>query len=373
MSKDMSKTETKTEITDEREEFFASLVRPCVRELEPYNPGEMPENCVRLCANESGRGASPKVTEAMREALLCAPRYPESTCRKLRAAIAEKYGLSPDNIIVGNGLDGVFTMLGRTFFSPGDEVISADLTFSVYLDTAVIMGCSAVTVPLNYRMEFDADSVINAVTKKTKMIFWCNPNNPTGTFVPLGEIVRVIEAIPQDVLFVLDEAYIEFAENPESGMALTKKYPNLIVCRTFSKIHGLAGVRIGFAAAHPMLIKQMYRTREPYCVSDIASAGALAALADEDYFSESRTLFIRERQRLESFFTEIGADFIPSQANFILLTGDNAEGIYKALAEKNIITRLVNARGTKMLRITVGTEEENNLLIKYRAIFSRKV
>lgn len=356
------------------EDFFLSLVRPCVKNLEPYNPGMIPEGSIRLCSNESARGASPAALKAMTEALNDCSLYSESTCLKLRQAIADRYGLTQESILVGNGLDGVFTNLGRTFLNGGDEVISAELTFSAYHDTAEIMGAVPVKVPLNYRMEFDSDCVINAVTERTKMIFWCNPNNPTGTVVPISEIVRVLDSVPQNVIFVLDEAYFEFAETTEeSGIELIKKYKNLIVCRTFSKIHGLAGLRIGWAAANPLLIKQMYRTREPYCVTEAAQAGALAALADREYFDISRRIFIEERKRLEKFFTELGVKFIPSQANFILLKEERAEDIYMALAQKNIITRLVNFRGKKLLRITVGTERENDFLMKESAIFSSKV
>lgn len=347
-------------------DIFYNMARPAVRVLDEYDPGPLPTDGVRLSANENNRGVSPKAYQAMLRALSTANRYPDSRCGELRKKIALFCGLKAEQIFTGNGLDGVFTVLGRALLDPGDEVICGELTFSVYSDIAKIMGATPVTVPMTGSMALDADGFIGAITGKTKMICFCNPNNPTGTISGSDDIVRMLDATPENVLFILDEAYIEFADEPApSGLGLLEKYPNLMICRTFSKIYGLAGLRIGWVAAHPELIRYLYKVREPYCVSDIAAAGAAAALEDREFFEESRSLFIEERTKLCHFFSKNGIDFIPSQANFILLPlGDRSAAVRDALAKDNIVVRPLSFRGSKVLRVSVGLPEENLRLEK---------
>ncbi len=342
-------------------QLFYNLARPSTRDLEEYNPGPMPLNCVRISANENNRGVSPKAFEAMQNALRQGNRYPDSTCSGLRNGIAAANGLKPEQILVGNGLDGVLTMLGRAFLNPGDELVCAELTFEVYAETAKIMGAKPVTVEMTEELESDVQGFINAITEKTKMVCFCNPNNPTGTLTKHSDIIRMLDSIPENVLFVLDEAYLEFAEEgTKSGIELLEKYPNLIVCRTFSKIFGLAGLRVGWIASHPELLKFVYKVREPYNVNTVAAAGAEAALEDKYFIGESRRIVIEERERLCRFFTENGIKFIRSHSNFILLPlGDRSASVHQALAADGIIVRLLSFRNTNMLRISVGLPEEN--------------
>ncbi len=348
----------------EMKDFFENVTRPEIRSVEAYNAGELPLECVRISANENNRGVSPKAYEAMAAALKRANRYPDSRCTALRKKLAQKWGLDPEGILVGNGLDGVFTMLGRAFFAPGDEVVCAELTFSVYADTAKIMGAVPVTVPMTDSLDQDVEGFIKALSPKTKMVVCCNPNNPTGTVMKRGDVIRLIEATPKSAIFLLDEAYIEFADRDAgTGLDLLGRYPNLMVCRTFSKIYGLAGVRLGWVAARPELIDYLYRVREPYNVTDMAAAGAAAALDDTEYVAASREMAVAERERFCRFLDAQGVRHVPSQANFVLvLLGEKSESVFKALMAQGIYVRLTGCRGRKMLRVSIGLPEENRRL-----------
>ena len=346
---------------EEKKDKFYGMARPEIRDLTEYNPGPMPEDCLRISANENNTGVSPKAMAAMTAAMTRSNRYPDSTCTSLREKIAEHYGLLAEQILVGNGLDGVFTNLGRAFLSHGDEVVCAELTFSVYEDTAKIMGAVPVKVPMTDDMTHDVDGFINAMTDKTKFVCFCNPNNPSGTAVSLDEIERAVKATPAGTFFILDEAYIDFADGSvKSGLALLERYPNLIVCRTFSKIFGLAGMRVGWIAADPEILRYMYKTREPYCVGRVAAAGAEAALDDADFYENSLRVLTAERVKLAAFLADNGIKFTPSQGNFIMVDIDDAGKVRERLAKRhNIAVRLAAFRGRHTLRISVGLPEEN--------------
>jgi len=348
------------------DELFHNMARTCIRDLEEYNPGPMPLDCIRVSANENNRGVSPKAYEAMLDALSDGNRYPDSTCSGLRSKIASKYGLMPQQILVGNGLDGIFTMLGRAFLNAGDEVVCAELTFEVYAETAKIMGAVPVSVKMTDTFESDIQGFADAVTEKTKIVFFCNPNNPTGTLTGHSDIIRLLDMIPDNVLFVLDEAYIDFAgPGTKSGLELLGKYPNLIVCRTFSKIFGLAGLRVGWIASGPEIIKYIYKVREPYNVSAVAAAGAEAALGDNDFVAESLETVLDEREAVCRFLSENGIKFIPSHSNFLLIPlGAISAAVHASLAKDGVIVRLLSFRNTKMLRVSIGLPDENRAFEK---------
>lgn len=350
----------------EREvDFFSSIARPEIRNFEEYDPGMVPDDCLKIHANENNMGVSLKALEAMTHVLKEGNRYPESRGVSLCKKLAAVYNLRPEQILTGNGLDGVFTMLGRAFLNRSDDVICGELTFSVYADTARIMGANPIFVPMTDKMELDITGHIDAITEKTKMLFFCNPNNPTGTAASLDDIEKIINAIPKNVLFILDEAYIEFSGGAvKSGLPLLEKYPNLIVCRTFSKIYGLAGLRVGWIAANPELLKYVFRVREPYCVTEVAAAGAKAALTDNSFINESLKSEIKERKKLSTFFENNNIKYIPSFGNFILFFVANAEAVHESLAKDKILIRILSFRGEKILRVTVGLPEENRLFEK---------
>lgn len=350
----------------DKKDLFYSIARTSIRDLEEYDPGPAYPDFVRISSNENNRGVSKKAVEAIKNAVAECNRYGDSRCDSLREKLASKYGMDADQFVVGNGLDGIFTMLGRGFMEPGDEVVCGELTFSVYAETAEIMGAKAVKVPMTENMELDIGGFITAVTDKTRMVIFCNPNNPTGTSASLKDLRKMLDVLPKNVLFILDEAYIEFAdEGMADGLSLLKEYPNLLVCRTFSKVYGLAGLRVGWIAGDPELIKYLYKVREPYSVSVLAAAGAEAALDDIEFVRESIEMVRNEKKRFYDFFRGNGIGFIDSQTNFILLPlGQASEGLRDGLMDDGIIVRLLNFRGEGVIRITVGLPEENSLLME---------
>ncbi|HAH69463.1 MAG TPA: histidinol-phosphate transaminase [Synergistaceae bacterium] len=350
----------------DKKELFYSIARPNIRDLEEYDPGPVFPDLVRISSNENNLGVSGRAIEAIKNAASECNRYGDSRCDSLRDKLARKYGMTPGRFVIGNGLDGVFTMLGRAFIEPGDEVVCGELTFSVYAETAEIMGGKAVKVPMPDDMELDVDGFVSAVTDKTRMVVFCNPNNPTGTGTGIVDIRKMLDAIPEKVLFVLDEAYIEFAdENTADGMTLLDEYPNLMVCRTFSKVYGLAGLRVGWVAGDEDLMRYLYKVREPYVVSVPAAAGAEAALDDIEFLSKSVDMARNEKKRLYDFFRSNSIKFIPSQTNFILLPlGDLSAPLRDGLLEEGIIVRLLRFRSKGIIRITVGLPEENTLLME---------
>ena len=350
----------------DKKELFYSIARPNIRDLEEYDPGPISADLVRISSNENNLGVSEKAVEAIKNAAAECNRYGDSRCDSLREKLARKHGMLPGQFVIGNGLDGVFTMLGRAFIEPGDEVVCGELTFSVYQEMAEIMGASAVRVPMSDNMELDVNGFISAVTDKTRMVVFCNPNNPTGTAAGTEDIRKMLDAVPEKVLFVLDEAYIEFAdENAADGLTLLNEYPNLMVCRTFSKVYGLAGLRVGWIAGDAELMKYIYKVREPYVVSVPAAAGAEAALDDIEFLTKSVQMARDEKKRFYDFFRSNGIKFIPSQTNFILLPlGDISVRLRDGLLKEGIIVRLLRFRGEGIIRITIGLPEENAILLE---------
>lgn len=349
----------------DKQELFYSIARPNIRDLEEYDPGPAFSDFVRISSNENNLGVSKKAVEAIKNAAAECNRYGDSRCGRLRQKLALKHAMNADQFVIGNGLDGVFTMLGRAFIEPGDEVICGELTFSVYAETAEIMGGKAVKVPMSGNMELDTDGFINAVTEKTRMVVFCNPNNPTGIAASVEDLRKILDVLPKNILFVIDEAYIEFADKGTAdGLPLLKEYPNLMVCRTFSKVYGLAGLRVGWIAGDPDLIRYLYKVREPYSVSVPAAAGAEAALDDIEFLTESIEMVRNEKEKFYEFFRTNGINFIPSQTNFILLPlGNVSLGLRDGLLREGIIVRLLRFRGKGIIRVTVGLPEENSLLM----------
>lgn len=343
------------------EEIFLSLARPSMRQVKPYDAKTIDEPKIRLSANESSFGAPLSVINAMEKALTGGNRYPDGCSGALRRKLAARFSLDPGQIITSNGLDGLFTMLGRAFICDGDEVVCGECTFGVYESTALIAGASVKKVTLGEGFAQRPDDFAAAVGPKTKMLFFCNPNNPTGTFSEAPEVRGMLEKIPESTIVVLDEAYFEFTgEDEAASFSLLEDFPNLIICRTFSKLFALAGLRVGWAAAHPDMLGCLYRVREPYCVTSIAEAGACAALDDRDFFMDVRRAVAEEREKLCGALQACGVRFVPSRANFILLLPeDGYERIYSAFAENGIAVRSLILRGERVIRLSIGTPGEN--------------
>ena len=358
---------------NELDEYFKSLVRPAIRELEPYDATMTCVPKIRLSANENNGGVPEPVLAAMRKALESGNRYPDSRNSALRSKIASRYGLAPENIITTNGLDGLFTMLGRAFLDPGDEVICGECTFSVYADNARIAGATVKKIPLGADGAQHPEDFAAAVTPATKMLFFCNPNNPTGTMASAVEVRAMLDAIPRHVIVILDEAYIDFSgENTKASFKLLADFPNLIITRTFSKMFALAGLRLGWGAAHPKLIDYLYIVREPYCVTTVAEAGASAALDETEYVEKTRHQVAADRAALCELLGSLGVKYTPSRANFVLVfPAEKFEPLAEAFASRGIAVRTMSLRGERMMRISIGVPEENREVERViKAIFT---
>jgi len=297
-----------------------------------------------------------------------ANRYPESLCYDLRLKLAESHHLTPEHFLLENGEDGAITILGLTFLNPGEEVLAGQVTFAAYENMADKMDGVYVKVPLTSDYRLDVDGFLAAITPKTKLLFLCNPNNPTGTINTQEEFDRLIKRLPERVILVVDEAYCHFADDrardgrayPQTTPYL-RDYPNLVILRTFSKIMGLAGLRVGYAIAQPEVVKLMLKAREPFPVNRIAQAGALAALDDADFVRRTLEVNRRGREQFYRAFDGMELRYCHSQANFIFIDlGRPVQPVFEALLREGVIVRPLTSFGlADGLRISVGMEEEN--------------
>jgi histidinol-phosphate aminotransferase len=355
----------------------ARLARQCVLARKEYVPGKPVEevrrelgivDIIKMASNENPLGTSPLALEAMIEELRqSAHRYPESLCHDLIAKLADVHDLKPDRFFIDNGGDGVITMIGLTFIDPGDEVVMGQITFPAYENITTKMGGECVRVPLTSDYRLDVEGIISAVTPKTKIVFLCNPNNPTGTIIVQEEFERLLSSLPETVLLVTDEAYYDFADDPAfpQSVPYLYDYPNLIILRTFSKIMGLAGIRVGYAMAHPDIIKIMLRAREPFPVNRPAQAGALAALDDVDFVRRTLQVNSEGREQYYQAFEAMELTWYPTQTNFIFVDlGRPAEPPFQAMLRDGVIVRPLTSIGEPNgMRITIGTAEQNERTI----------
>jgi histidinol-phosphate aminotransferase len=349
------------------------LARPCILARKDYVPGKPVEevrrelgleDVIKLASNENPLGTSPLAVEAMvREITANANRYPESLCPDLANALARTHGLTPEQVFLENGLDGVITRIGMAFLNPGEEVIFGRLTFPAYANMTARMDARAVSVPLTRDFRLDVAEILAAITPRTKLIFLCNPNNPTGMIVTRTEYARLLAGLPETAILVMDEAYADFVDDPQYPQSLADlaAHPNLIVLRTFSKLMGLAGLRVGYALAGAEIVRLLRKTREPFPVNRIAQAGALAALDDQDFRRrtlqvnrDGREFYLRELARL-------GVRAVPSQANFVFMDlGRPARPVFEAMLREGVIVRPVDEPGWETcLRISIGLQGDN--------------
>ncbi len=344
---------------------FLSLARNEIRELEAYIPAKREAEII-VNANENNWGAPREVYEEICRAAANAKRYPDSTNTRLRKLLADRFGLSADNFVISNGLDGFFTMFCRAFLSAGDDILVSDCTFSVYANNAKISGASVTTVPLREDFSQNLNDYYARIKPNTKAIFYCNPNNPTGLSVPLSEIEKFLEKLPKNILFILDEAYIEFSDvGLLESYKLLEKFDNLIICRTCSKICALAGLRIGYSAMHKELAQIISLVRETYCVSEVAEAAACVSFSMEKLIDTVRCQVKSGRELLEKTLKSKGIRFLSSCANFVFIlpTKEENEKLQKIFEDNGIAVRFWNFRGQETIRVTIGTEEEMKKIV----------
>ncbi|MFH1541540.1 MAG: histidinol-phosphate transaminase [bacterium] len=344
------------------------LVRPAVNELKDYTPGKNPSQpgIIKLASNENPFGPSPKALEALAKEAKNLHMYPDQKAIFLREALAKKLNVNDNNLIVGNGSDEIMQLITTTFLKPGEEVIISENTFSVYEFVTRLLDGKPVFVPLKDFAQ-DLPAMAAAITDKTKIIFICNPHNPTGSFVSAAELEQFLAKVPDNVLVVLDEAYAEFAEDKTFPRAIdyVKIRKNVLVLRTFSKYYGLAGLRIGFAVAQPELIKYLFRTKLPFNVSRAAQAAAKAALDDKKFLEQTYKNNVEGKKYLYAELDKLGLEYQRTEANFIFVNlKQSADDLFLTLFKKGIIIRPLNSFGLpECIRVSIGTKEQNKRFI----------
>jgi histidinol-phosphate aminotransferase len=349
-----------------------------VRTLAPYVPGKPIDelerelgirDIIKLASNENPFGPSPAAIEAMRRAVADTWLYPDGSGHVLRHKLASKLGVAPNQITLGNGSNDALVLLAEAFLKPGLEAVYSQYAFAVYPIAIQATGATGVPVPAlgndsNMPLGHDLAALAKAVTPRTRVVFIANPNNPTGTWVTAAELEAFIADLPAHVIVALDEAYFEYTVGLplQNGIDWLRKFPNLVVFRTFSKAYGLAGVRVGYAVSHPTVADMLNRVRQAFNVSTIGLAGAAAALDDTLHVSAAVNVAIAERARLTAKLVAGGTRVIPSAGNFLLVhVGPDARQKYDALLHRGVIVRPVaNYQLPEHLRVTLGTVEQND-------------
>lgn len=322
---------------------------------------------VKLASNENLAGPSPKAVAAIRKELQNIHYYPEAPCTDLRKALGRKYSLPEESIVISNGADNLILMIANAFIDEGDEVVMADPTFPVYTNVTQIMGGKPIKVGLkNYH--HDLPAMLEKVNRKTKLVLVCNPNNPTGTIVRGRALGRFLAKLPERVIVVIDEAYHDFVDDPSypDGVDYIKRKKQVIVLRTFSKVYGLAGLRIGVALGREDLVSCLYQVRDPFPVHRLAQVAALAALSDRDHVKRSVGLVREGRKYLYHELEKMGVFYVPSQANFVFIDfGKDSREVMQSFLRRGIIIRPGHLWNYNTFgRVTIGRMGDNRAFVK---------
>jgi len=346
-------------------------IRPNIGNIKPYVPGKPVEEVMRefrvsdvikLASNENPLGPSPKALEAITKYSKDINLYPDQNSFELTGVIAEKLDLSPDNVIVGNGTDEIMMLTALAYISAGDEVVVSLNTFSTYETVSKLMEASIIRVNLkNYR--YDLDAMASATGERTKLVFVCNPNNPTGTMNTQKEMDQLISKVPANTIVFIDEAYRDYVESREfpSSIDYVKSKKNVIVTRTFSKIYGLAGLRVGYGVAKPEIIRYLNLVRMPFSVNRLAQYAALSSIADNFHIEASKKNNREGKALLYEELDKLGLSYIKTEANFILINlNDDADMVFMQMMRRGVIIRPLTSFGLPgAIRVTIGTPEQN--------------
>ena len=319
------------------------------------------ESVIKLASNENPLGPSPLALAAMERQLHQLHLYPDGNAFYLKKRLAEKLGVTPANLVLGNGSNEVLELVGHALLCPGADVVVSQYCFAVYPIVTHLFGANLITVPAcDYG--HDLPAMLRAVTPRTRVVFVANPNNPTGTVSPAQDVMRLVTEMPPEVLLVMDEAYIEFLDEPCDLLPLVRsgKMPNLLLARTFSKIYGLAGLRLGYGIGDPDLIAALEKVREPFNVNSMAQAGALAALDDREHLTRTRKVNSAGMKFLEEACHRLGRRHLPSGGNFMLVEVGDGQRVFVEMQKLGVITRPMGGyKLPEWLRISVGTAAEN--------------
>jgi histidinol-phosphate aminotransferase len=363
-----SKTYTDAEIL--------KLARPCIQSLKPYVAGRSieevraqynPPRIVKLGSNENPLGANPKVLKALAGAMPRISLYPDGSNRKVRAAIAKFYGLETEQVMVGNGSDEVMLMMALAFVKPGERVVISENTFSEYEFSGRVLDGEIIKVPLR-NLRYDLPGFVKTLTRKPRMMFLCNPNNPTGNYFTHPELETLLRKTPRDCLVVVDEAYADYATARDFPrcLELQRRHPNLLVSRTFSKLYGMAGLRLGYGMGHPALIRETLRVKTPFNLNLLVQTAALTALKDRAFIRRSLAVNRKGKVQIEAGLKKLGLPFLPTQANFICFEVSRpAVELCGDLLKRGVIIRALRSFGLPdWCRVTIGTAEQNRFFLR---------
>jgi histidinol-phosphate aminotransferase len=352
-------------------------LNPALEDLPVYQPGRPVEevarelglparDVIKLASNENPLGPSPVALTALKKALGRLNMYPDGNAFYLKQKLAAKLSVTPAHLVLGNGSNDIIEFLGHALLGPGDEMVVSQYCFAIYPIVARLLGATVITVPARNHGH-DVPAMLRAVTARTKLMFVANPNNPTGTLAAPAAVRRLVADLPESVVLAMDEAYFEFLDEPLDLLPLIRagKKPNLILLRTFSKIYGLAGLRLGYGIAHPEFIAALEKIRQPFNINSLAQAAALAALDDTAHVNKTRRNNFLGRKFLEQALVGMNVEFVPSSANFILVKVGAGHEVFEQLQRQGIITRPMGGyQLPEWIRISIGTPAENQRCVK---------
>ncbi len=360
---------------------IANLAPAYIRSIAPYQPGKPisdlardkgldPSQIVKLASNENPLGVSPNAHMAMMDALDDIARYPDGNSVALRDAVCDKFNVTPNQLVFGNGSNDILELAARAFLAPGDEAVYSQHAFAVYSLVTQAVGATGVVVPAK-EFGHDLDAMLEAITPKTRMVFVANPNNPTGTLISKVALKKFLSLVPKRTLVILDEAYDEYLtdELKAESIGWLGAFDNLVISRTFSKAYGLAGLRVGFGVTSSAIADLMNRVRQPFNVNSIAQAAAVASLADDEFVERTRALNQAGMVQITQGLQKLGLTYIPSFGNFVSFKVVDARGVYERLLNQGVIVRPVaNYEMPDYLRVSIGLFSENAKFLEALAV-----
>jgi histidinol-phosphate aminotransferase len=341
-------------------------IKEYIKAITPYTPGVRKPGAVKLASNENPLGPSPGALDAIRRQGPEVNIYPDKTCGALKAALAREWSVGPDQVIIGNGSDEVLLFVALAYLEPGDNVLAYQSTFALYATVAQLFGAEVRRIPF-YQGGYQLDRIPRLADGKTKLVFVCNPNNPTGTYFSRESLVKLLDCLPPDILVVVDEAYADFAEAADFPQTVpwAGQYQNLLTLRTFSKLYGLAGLRIGYGVSCPAIIADLDKTRLPFNVNSLAQAAGVAALADKAFVEKTLRNNAEGKRYLYREFERLGLEYYRTQANFIFVNlRRDCQPVFNRLMDQGVTVRPLTSFGFEQaIRVTVGTPDQNRLLV----------
>jgi histidinol-phosphate aminotransferase len=350
-----------------KKERHFMILRKTLKNISPYIPGRLKEGAIKLASNENPLGASPKAVERMKSIAEKMSLYPDGSCTGLKLKLAAEFGLNPENFVTGNGSDEVLLLTAGAFIEPGNNSVTSETTFSEYAFATNLFGGTTKTVKMKDG-RFQLNEIAAQIDEKTRLIFLCNPNNPTGTYFNQNSLMEFMGKVPENVLVVVDEAYKEYVKAPDfpDTIKMLNKYGNLLILRTFSKIYGLAGLRVGYGIGHKDVIDALNKAREPFNVNAMGQEAAIAALDDAEFVAKSIEVNETGKNYLYREFDRLKLRYYPTEANFIFVTiNQDCIKAFEKLMDLGVTIRPMKSFGVNdAIRVTVGIQEQNEFFIR---------